>query len=923
MNGSSTMTTAIGGGSGTPGSGGTGTVETVTIISDESDCELNTPDVSAKRRAFSESDEGRRTSRRKKTKVEYGDNGAKTAARPDSVCEGADGQTTATPGASSAERKGTPPKSQQQDASTPQPKMKRREASDDKPSGTGGGSGAAGTDNDPNRYKELMTGLEGAAFQSRLPVDKMTPSEAVCFPEIMQHGLVTVRVFLNVRNRILQMWIEDPTVQLTIENTMTKMEPPFDSDPALVRKVHAFLERHGFINFGIFKRLKPLPTKKFAKVIVIGAGISGLSAAQQLQQLGFDVIVLEARDRVGGRIATFRKNAYTADLGAMVVTGIWGNPITILSKQTGMEMCPIKPTCPLYGAGGKPVPKHKDDMVEREFNRLLEATSYLSHQVDINYAGNHPVSLGQALEWVIKLQEKHVKEQQVKHLGSIIAEQRKLIENEKRLKETFARIQELKAKTRELIDTKPPKVTPATLNEVTAGGAIDAAAGKYFEHEFQLRVTAREEQLAWKEVERLQANQAEIEAKIKELESEQVSEVYLSSKDRQILDWHFANLEFANATPLSNLSLKHWDQDDDFEFIGSHTTVKNGYSCVPLALTENLDVRVNTAVTCIRYRPGGVEVTADLKSNNSSVCYKADLVLCTLTLGVLKVAIAEESRQLNTVRFDPPLPEWKQSAIRRLGFGNLNKVVLCFERIFWDANTNLFGHVGSTTASRGELFLFWNISQSPVLLALVAGQSAAIMENVSDDVIVGRCIAVLKGIFGNSAVPQPKETVVTRWRADPWARGSYSFVSVGSSGSDYDLLAAPVTPTPAPPPPMPSTSTATTSNAAASSSSSSTSTSTSNKNQHQHNNNNSKRRTTTKGENKNKNDNDEDENDINKNQQIQRPRFAGEHNNTNHNDTANGQRASGRREPDPSPNDDHELPSPNPDPHKQKEKKKK
>lgn len=34
-----------------------------------------------------------------------------------------------------------------------------------------------------------------------------------------------------------------------------------------------------------------------------------------------DVIVLEARDRVGGRIATFRKNRYFADLGAMVVTG--------------------------------------------------------------------------------------------------------------------------------------------------------------------------------------------------------------------------------------------------------------------------------------------------------------------------------------------------------------------------------------------------------------------------------------------------------------------------------------------------------------------------------------------------------------------------------------------------------------------------
>lgn len=48
------------------------------------------------------------------------------------------------------------------------------------------------------------------------------------------------------------------------------------------------------------------------------------------------------------------------------------------------------------------VPKDKDEMVEREFNRLLEATSYLSHQLDLNYVSAKPVSLGQALEWVIK-----------------------------------------------------------------------------------------------------------------------------------------------------------------------------------------------------------------------------------------------------------------------------------------------------------------------------------------------------------------------------------------------------------------------------------------------------------------------------------------------------------------------------------------
>ncbi|CAM6031668.1 unnamed protein product, partial [Sphagnum compactum] len=632
----------------------------------------------------------------------------------------------------SVEKKGTekPIKKKEQSPATPQTK-------DEKPA----------ENRDP--FKEILTGLEGAAFQSRLPCEKMTASEAACFPEITKNGLISQRVFLNIRNRILQMWIENPKVQLIIETVLKRMEKPFDGDKELVKKIHEFLDRHGYINFGIFQRVKPLPTPKHGKVIVIGAGISGLMAARQLQSFGFDVTVLEARDRVGGRIASFRKSNYVADLGAMVVTGVWGNPITTISRQTGMEMLPIKSACPLYGAGGKLVKKEKDEMIEREFNRLLESTSYLSHNLDFNYAGNYPLSLGDALEFLIKLQEKNVKEKQAQHLLEITQLQEKVIATEQKIAKKIEIMQKIKGRYTKLQTTRKQ---PKQMDNETM----------HIENEWQRRSTYREWKMVWNEIESLKEETTEIETKLKDLENNPPSDIYLSAEDRQILDWHFANLEFANATPLGNLSLKHWDQDDDFEFIGSHTTVRNGYSCLPIALTEGLDIRVNTSVKKIKYFPGGAQVVAEnLKTNDSSITYKADLVLCTLTLGVLKVAISETSEQLNTCRFDPPLPDWKQAAIQRLGFGNLNKVVLCFDRIFWDSGANLFGHVGSTTASRGELFLFWNISQSPVLLALVAGQSAAIMENVSDDVIVGRCIAVLKGIFGNSAVPQPKETVVT------------------------------------------------------------------------------------------------------------------------------------------------------------------
>ena len=41
-----------------------------------------------------------------------------------------------------------------------------------------------------------------------------------------------------------------------------------------------------------------------------------------------------------------------------------------------------------------------------------------------------------------------------------------------------------------------------------------------------------------------------------------------------------------------------------------------------------------------------------------------------------------------------------------------------------------------------------------MLLALMAGEAALVMESVSDDVIIGRCIAVLRKIFGHNNVPQ-------------------------------------------------------------------------------------------------------------------------------------------------------------------------
>ena len=61
---------------------------------------------------------------------------------------------------------------------------------------------------------------------------------------------------------------------------------------------------------------------KAQKVIVIGAGIAGLSAASYLVENGVsEIVLLESRERIGGRIQTVTENGKPLDLGAEWIYG--------------------------------------------------------------------------------------------------------------------------------------------------------------------------------------------------------------------------------------------------------------------------------------------------------------------------------------------------------------------------------------------------------------------------------------------------------------------------------------------------------------------------------------------------------------------------------------------------------------------------
>lgn len=74
--------------------------------------------------------------------------------------------------------------------------------------------------------------------------------------------------------------------------------------------------------------------------VVVGAGISGLAAAKQLQENNHKVLILEARDRIGGRIWSVNTWGTTLDLGASWLHGVNNNPVSQLVEQASIKTVP-------------------------------------------------------------------------------------------------------------------------------------------------------------------------------------------------------------------------------------------------------------------------------------------------------------------------------------------------------------------------------------------------------------------------------------------------------------------------------------------------------------------------------------------------------------------------------------------------------
>jgi monoamine oxidase len=233
-------------------------------------------------------------------------------------------------------------------------------------------------------------------------------------------------------------------------------------------------------------------------------------------------------------------------------------------------------------------------------------------------------------------------------------------------------------------------------------------------------------------------------------------------------------IEHEYAADIADLSFYYFDGGDAFD--GNDLLFPDGYSQIVHGLAEGLDIRFGHVVRKLHWNDSGVTVTTNQET------FDADFAIVTLPLGVL---------QSGTVAFSPPLPDEKQRAIERLQMGTLNKLYLRFPRIFWPAEADMLGYISERKGEWAEWLNLAHYTGQPVLLAFNAADYGRAIEELPDDAIVAAAMTTLRTIFGLD-IPAPEAALITRWGADEFARGSYSYLALGATPDDRDDLAAPI-----------------------------------------------------------------------------------------------------------------------------------
>lgn len=211
-----------------------------------------------------------------------------------------------------------------------------------------------------------------------------------------------------------------------------------------------------------------------------------------------------------------------------------------------------------------------------------------------------------------------------------------------------------------------------------------------------------------------------------------------------------------------------------------------GYSSLVDRISGELRdaIRVNCPVSQVEVAEEGVRVRTLGKDGTAGPEFRAESAIVTVSLGVLKAG---------AIRFDPPLPTEKRAAIERIGFGNAFALHLRVRGGSFRQRLGDFGVLWGDTSTSFRRYRDPIAGGEEIVTAFTTGREARRRASLDDAGLVRATQEEWSSVAPAGADwGEVVGWVVHRWPTDPWVRGGYSFLPLGSRLADRARLAGPI-----------------------------------------------------------------------------------------------------------------------------------